>query len=187
MDNSAQVVPDEAAVDLSMAQAVAAEADLLMPVERAWSLMRDLSLAHHYVPGLVGTEVIGEPASGVGARRRVYRSQDRWLIETVLEWKEGSGFLISVHHEDGRSPLPLFSTVWFRYQLLPATSGDISHCRACLTLYFRCRPLLGFIAYPMALLMKGMQRQLVHRLKKFYESSASGDGGESHQASNRSE
>ena len=150
-----------------LGEAVAREADFAMPLARAWSLMRDLSLAHHYMPGLVGTEILGEPRSGVGARRRVYQSQDRWLLETVLEWHEHSGFLLSVQREDGRSPLPMFAAIWFRYQLLPAAGGDDSHCRVRLTLYFRCRAMLRLIASPLALLMGWQQERLLRRLRHF--------------------
>ncbi len=165
------------AVDLSAATAVVREAELAMSLPRAWALMRDLSLSHHYVPGSVATEILGEPSSGLGASRRVYQREQRWLVETVLEWREQSDFLLSVAHEDGRSPLALCSALWFRYQLLPAGDGDDRCCRVRLTLYFRCRPWLAFMARPLAALMGGQQDKLLRRLLRFYRSSARGDDG----------
>ena len=53
-----------------------------MPRAQAWERLRDLTLAHRYVPGLTKTELHAGPREGVGASRRVYQGERRWLDET---------------------------------------------------------------------------------------------------------
>ena len=89
--------------------------------EKAWGLLRDLSLAHNYVPGLVATEITTEYKEGVGASRKVYQSQTKGIDETVEEWNDGCGFLIRLHRGDAGPPLP-FKNAWFRYAI--ADDGD---------------------------------------------------------------
>lgn len=101
---------------------VFAEAVIDLPLEQAWQKLRDLSLAHHYVPGLVKTEVTTRQSMGIGASRRVYQSQTRGIDETVVEWIDGHGFLIRLHRGDAGPPPP-FRDAWFRYHLESAGSG----------------------------------------------------------------
>ena len=48
-----------------------ASTELAMPRDRAWEILRDLGIAHRYVPGLVRTEIRSAQTQGVGATRRV--------------------------------------------------------------------------------------------------------------------
>lgn len=89
---------------------------IAMPRARAWARLRDLSLAHNYVPGLVRTELHCGACEGVGASRRVYQGGTRWLDETVIEWVDGHGFVIRLHREDSGAPAP-FVEASFRYWL----------------------------------------------------------------------
>ena len=98
-----------------MTRKVSAQIVLDMPRERAWQKLRDISLAHNYVPGIVKTEIVSEPREGVGASRYVYRNARSYIQETVVEWDEGRGFLIRLHRGD--KPAPPFRNAWFRYQL----------------------------------------------------------------------
>ena len=82
-----------------------------MPRAAAWSRLRDLTLAHNYVPGLVKTEVTTALREGVGASRRVYQTQARWIDETVTEWADGQGFLIRLHRGDQGAPPPFAANV----------------------------------------------------------------------------
>jgi hypothetical protein len=86
-----------------------------MPRDAAWEKLRDISLAHNYVPGIVRTEIVSEQTTGVGASRQVYRSANNYIQETVVEWVEGYGFLIRLHR--GNKPAPPFRNAWFRYRL----------------------------------------------------------------------
>lgn len=86
-----------------------------IPRAQAWENLQDISLAHHYVPGLVNTKIVSDHRTGVGASRYVYRSKTSYLQETVEEWNEGHGFLIRLHK--GEKPAPPFKRAWFRYQL----------------------------------------------------------------------
>jgi hypothetical protein len=98
-----------------MSQEVTAQIVIDMPRAQAWKKLKDLSLAHNYVPGLVKTEIVSEEAEGVGASRYVYRTAKSYIQETVEEWNEGEGFLIRLHRGD--KPAPPFRSAWFRYDL----------------------------------------------------------------------
>jgi len=103
-----------------MTRKVSAEVVLDMPRSQAWNKLRDISLAHNYVPGIVKTEIVSERSEGVGASRYVYRNARSYIQETVVEWDEGRGFLIRLHRGD--NPAPPFRNAWFRYRL--ADEGD---------------------------------------------------------------
>lgn len=98
-----------------MAQHVSAQVVIDLPRDRAWDKLRDISLAHHYVPGIKKTEIVTGEREGVGASRYVYRSERSYIQETVTEWQEGEGFRIRLHKGD--KPAPPFREAWFRYQL----------------------------------------------------------------------
>ncbi len=98
-----------------MTDEVNAKVTIDIPIQEAWEKLRDLSLAHNYVPGLVRVEMLTEQKEGVGASRRVYQGKKRYLEETVEEWNEGEGFLIRLHKGD--KPAPPFKQAWFRYEL----------------------------------------------------------------------
>ncbi len=94
-----------------------------MPREQAWEKLRDLSLAHNYVPGIIKTEITTEKTEGIGASRRVFQSATKGLDETVVEWNEGHGFVIRLHRGDAGAPPP-FKDAAFRYQLDDAGNGQ---------------------------------------------------------------
>ena len=84
-----------------------------LPLPQAWDKLRDLTLADKYVPGLVKVELTTEQREGVGASRKVYQSDTRYIEETVEEWNEGEGILIRLHKGDKAAPP--FKQAWFRY------------------------------------------------------------------------
>ena len=90
-----------------------------MPLADAWERLQDFSLAHNYVPGLTGTEIISSQKSGEGAHRRVYTGT-RYLEETITRWNPGAGFVIKLHKGD--RPMPPFRMAEFEYAL--SESGD---------------------------------------------------------------
>lgn len=89
-------------------------ATISLPLEQAWQKLRDLSLAHHYVPGINRCEIKTAQREGVGVSRRVSGPQ-QWLDETVIEWNEGRGFTIRLHKGD-QAPKP-FAEGKFVYRL----------------------------------------------------------------------
>ncbi|CAA0107674.1 Uncharacterised protein [Halioglobus japonicus] len=105
-----------------MRQEVHANVLIELPRDKAWEKLRDISLAHNYVPGIVKTEIVSAQAEGVGASRYVYRNQKSYIQETIEEWQEGSGFLIHLHRGD--KPAPPFKDAWFRYALEDADQGQ---------------------------------------------------------------
>lgn len=109
--------------------------EMAMPREAAWQKLRDLSVAHHYVPGLTGTEIRTALKEGVGASRRVFQGGGRWLDETVTEWAEGQGFAIRLHRAEQGMVAP-FREASFRYWLEDAGP---STTRLVLTLSYSLR------------------------------------------------
>lgn len=105
-----------------MSQEVTAEVLIDVPLTEAWKKLRDISLAHNYVPGIVKTKIVSETTEGVGASRYVYRNEKSYIQETVEEWQEGKGFLIHLHKGD--KPAPPFRDAWFRYALADNGSGQ---------------------------------------------------------------
>lgn len=105
-----------------MTQQVQAQAVIDIPHEIAWTKLRNISLAHHYVPGIFKTEVVSEQSEGVGASRYVYRNATSYIQETVQEWQEGEGFLIHLHRGD--KPAPPFRDAWFRYAIKDNGNGQ---------------------------------------------------------------
>ena len=105
-----------------MTRGVTADVVIDLPRTEAWKKLRDISLAHNYVPGIVKTEIVSEQAEGVGASRYVYRNAKSYLQETVVEWDEGQGFLIRLHKGD--KPARPFRTAWFRYRLADGGRGE---------------------------------------------------------------
>lgn len=109
--------------------------EMALPREAAWQKLRDLSVAHHYVPGLTGTEIRTALKEGVGASRRVFQGGGRWLDETVTEWAEGQGFEIRLHRAEQGMVAP-FREASFRYWLEDAGP---STTRLVLTLAYSLR------------------------------------------------
>ena len=52
-----------------MTRKVSAQVVLDMPRGKAWDKLRDISLAHNYVPGIVRTQIVSEQREGVWASR----------------------------------------------------------------------------------------------------------------------
>ena len=98
-----------------MESTAAAEVKVAMPIDQVWSKMRDLSVAHYYVPGLTGCEITTQQRDGVGASRRVFQKGRPPMDETVVEWNEGNGFVIKLH--SGDKPPPMFKQATFVYKI----------------------------------------------------------------------
>ena len=105
-----------------MSQEVSAQVLIDIPLSAAWEKLRDISLAHHYVPGIVKTVVVSQQRQGVGASRYVYRNATSYIQETVEEWQEGHGFRIRLHRGD--KPAPPFRNAQFRYDLAEASPSQ---------------------------------------------------------------
>ncbi|WP_353741262.1 SRPBCC family protein [Pseudomonas fluorescens] len=84
--------------------------------QAAWAKLRDLTLAPHYVPGLTGCQFHPGATEGVGASRRVLRKGGQYLDESVVQWHEGTGFVLRLHKGGNDSPFP-FREASFSYAL----------------------------------------------------------------------
>lgn len=89
-----------------------------IPAEAAWQKLGDLSLAHHYVPGIERTEIISANREGIGAARHVFDAESGYIIETVTAWQAGQGFTLALTNEGGGAPAP-FQQASFSYALIP--------------------------------------------------------------------
>lgn len=96
---------------------VSVQIDIKLPREQAWARLRNLTLAHFYVPGLVETRINSAITEGVGASRNVYQKRGGYLQETVTEWVDGVGFTLRLHKGEKDAP---FKNAFFRYHLADA-------------------------------------------------------------------
>ena len=104
-------------------QSVTASAIANISIEQAWEKLSDLSQAHLYVPDLISTEITTDAKQGVGTSRIVVSDRGP-LIETVIEWNEGSGFSLKLHTEKGDEVPPLFSSASFEYKISEESPGQ---------------------------------------------------------------
>ncbi len=139
-----------------------------LPPAATWDRLSDLSLAHHYVPGIRRTEITTAERRGVGASRKVYRSATDAMDETVVEWEEGVGFRLRLHYGDGGPPAP-FEQAWFRYRI---EDGDTTATRLSLALEYEMRwgtagRILGALGTHW--IIRRQVQTIANRLKQFYE------------------
>ena len=94
-----------------------------LPIAQVWQRLRDFRAAPNYVPDLTHCIMHEGPSEGVGASRRVFLNNGRWLDETITEWREGEGFTLRLHRAESGAPTPF---VWaeFSYQLRELESGE---------------------------------------------------------------
>jgi carbon monoxide dehydrogenase subunit G len=101
----------------SMQRNVAQEVIVAVPPAAAWVRLKDLSTAHHYVPGVTNTRIDSQRATGVGARRTVFLKGQAPMQETVVEWNEGSGFVLDLQR--GGKAIAPFAKAEFIYEMAP--------------------------------------------------------------------
>jgi len=144
--------------------AVASHSVLLrLSPQDAWTRLRDLSLAPHYVPGLTGCQFHPGKTEGLGASRRVFRKGGQWLDESVVQWQEGQGFVLVLHKANAGAPFP-FREATFHYSL--QAEGDATRITTCMKYSLRG----GWIVE--GLLGKAfvkVVRQIAENLKAYYE------------------
>lgn len=144
-----------------------AEVVLDRPLAEAWALLADFSLPHNYVPGLTRTEIVSAASSGPGAHRRVYTGE-RYLEETIIDWREGQGFSLRLHREG--KPMAPFRRAEFDYRLEPEGRQQ-TRARLSLRLVMPLGALGRFLGRN--LVLPEVKKQLVAvaaGMKHFYES-----------------
>lgn len=140
-----------------------------VPRDKAWELLRDLSQAHNYVPGIIKTEVTTDKKEGIGASRHVYQSETKGLDETVVEWNDGHGFVIRLHRGEAGAPPP-FADAHFRYQLEDAGNGQTALTTS-LIYTMRWGGLGRFLQkYLLGNIFRSVIRDVALSMKAYYES-----------------
>jgi hypothetical protein len=145
---------------------VNAQVVINLPLDEAWEKLRDISLAHNYVPGIVKTEIVSERHEGVGASRYVYRNAKSYIQETVEEWDTGRGFLLRLHRGD--KPAPPFRNAWFHYQLTEQGPEQTLLC-ASLTFELPWGKLGAWLENKMAGAVRNIVSDVALAMKLYYE------------------
>ena len=138
-----------------------------MPREQVWDRLRDLSLAHNYVPGVTGCEITSSKQEGVGASRRVLRRRGGPMDETVTDWHEGQRIVLRLHC--GEVPPMPFRRAQFTYRL---ENGGESHTALVTSLHFDMRwGRLGQWLHDRFLqrIFRSTIRDVAIAMKQFYE------------------
>ena len=144
--------------------AIASQSVLLdLPPQAAWAKLRDLSLAPHYVPGLTGCQFHPGATEGIGASRRVLRKGGQYLDESVVQWQEGTGFVLRLHKGGNDSPFP-FREASFSYAL--QSEGNATRITLQMSYSLRGGRLFeGLLAKS----FNKVVRQIAENLKAYYE------------------
>nr|MDT0252565.1 SRPBCC family protein [Endozoicomonas sp.] len=116
---------------------------------------------------LTGCELHPGPKEGRGASRRVFRTNGKFLDETVTHWEEKRGFVIRLHEGTGPAPAP-FKEACFIYRIQPI--GDKT--RLTTTMSYTTR--FGFIGKLLNKLfikkaLNGAVSKISRNMKSFYE------------------
>lgn len=141
--------------------------DIDLPLEQSWEILRDFTQAVNYVPNLTGCELHPGPKEGMGASRRVFQKNGKFLDETVTHWEEKRGFVIRLHEGKGPAPAP-FKEACFIYRIQP--KGDKTQLTTTMSYTIR----FGFIGKLLnKLLIKkvldGAVSKISLNMKSFYE------------------
>lgn len=136
-----------------------------LPRDACWEIMKDITVPHRYVPGVIRTEFHTEEKIGVGASRRVFKKMMA-LDETVTEWNEGTGITLRLH--DGAKAKP-FPDAFFVYQLADSEAG-----KTLFTATMKYRFPLGKLGslldnFIIAPIVQGQIRDVALAVKYFYE------------------
>ena len=142
-----------------------ASAPIPLPIETCWEMLRDLTLAKHYVPGVTSSTLSTERQQGIGASRIVTHHLFGEMDETVVEWDEGKGFTLRLHKGD--QPATPFREAFFRYELQPSEQG----CLICTSLTWTLRwGAIGRMLDALAVkrVMRGNLRDVAVSLAEYY-------------------
>lgn len=131
--------------------------------QAAWTKLRDLSLAPHYVPGLTGCQFHPGATEGLGASRRVLRKGGQYLDESVVQWQEGKGFVLRLHKGGNDSPFP-FRQASFSYAL--QAEGDATRITLQMRYSLRGGRLMELF---LGKAFNKVVRQIAENLKAYYE------------------
>lgn len=70
--------------------------DIPVAADRVWQALADFGNIQRFHPGLKGSHVKGDKASGVGAVRQCDLKAGGHIVERVTEWSDGKGYTIEV-------------------------------------------------------------------------------------------
>lgn len=143
-----------------------------LPINQAWEKLRDLSIPQYYVPGLLRTTFNTAQREGVGASRKVHMKDGLLLDETVIDWREGSGFTIRLHRGD-KPLMPLCREAHFLYRLEDAGGGK-TRFRPAMAFAMGAGPIgNGFFKLLVRKAMTANLQAVAANVKQFYETGKS--------------
>ena len=88
-----------------------------VPHAESWNKLRDISLAHNYIPNVSKIEIITSKTEGLGASRKAYLEGKKKVVdETVIDWKDDIGFTLRLDI-NGKRVLPWFNEFHFQYHI----------------------------------------------------------------------
>lgn len=112
-----------------------------LPHATSWQNVKDISLAHNYIPNVAKIEIVTPQKEGVGASRKAYLEKgDKLVDETVISWKDGTGFTLELK-VNGKRVFPWFNKFHFRYHIEPVDEKTLF--KAGILYEPRCRFLSG--------------------------------------------
>ena len=117
-----------------------------LPHAECWEKVKDISLAHNYIPNVEKIEIVTPHKEGLGASRKAYLTKGKKIVdETVTEWIDKVGFTLKLEVA-GKRVLPWFNKFYFRYHIEKADHK---------TLF---RP--GILYEPRVKILVGLQRKV---------------------------
>jgi hypothetical protein len=116
--------------------------------KECWMILRDISLASNYIPGVEKIEIISSKKEGIGATRKAYLEKGSKVVdETVIDWENGTGFTLKLEVK-GQRVLPWFNEFYFQYHIEEADHKT----------FFKP----AILYQPRSLVMLGLQRKVFH-------------------------
>lgn len=112
------------------------------PAGQVWSALADFGNIHLFHPGLSGSHLTGDKAGGVGTTRRCDLNGGGYLLEEVVDWRDGRSYTIEVTE----SSFPLKSA---RTTLAVEPAGTGSR----ISMTIRYKPKFGLLGALMDVLM----------------------------------
>ncbi len=143
---------------------------ILVDHKACWAILRNLTEAANYIPGVTKIDIVSENLEGIHAHRQVYLSYEKDPIdEYVEEWIDGTGFTLRLE-KNGKSVFPWFNAFGFKYHISKLNS--ITLCRLTITYTPRIEVFIGLQGIVFDHFLRRELRVIGKRMKTYYEGSS---------------